>query len=155
MAYTPTHRHPGEGEELYTVDATVTVKCRAADTGGTYEVFEVDVPRGPVVPAHREPWAKAFYVLHGRMAVQAGETSYELRPGGFITVPPGMANTFEVLSPSVKFLAFSLGAGMGDFFADVDRGAARDASFAELAPQLRELTARHGVTFAEQPLVTS
>ena len=112
------------------------------------------MPGGPVVPQHREPWAKAFYVLHGRMAARAGEASYELGPGGFITVPPGTANTFEVLSPSVKFLAFSLGAGMGDFFADVGRPA-RDASFAELAPQPRELTARHGVTFAEQPLVTS
>jgi quercetin dioxygenase-like cupin family protein len=154
MAYTSTHRHPGEGEELYTADATVTVKCRAAHTGGGYEVFEVDAARGPVVPAHREPWAKAFYVLHGRMAVQAGEASYELGPGAFLTVPPGTANSFEVFSPSVKFLAFSLGTGMGDFFADVDRAAERDASLANLASQLQELAARHHVTFAGPPLVT-
>lgn len=152
MTHRTTFRTPGSGVELYTVDATVTVKCRAADTDGAYEVFEVDVPRGPVVPPHREPWAKAFYLLHGRLSVQSGGDSYELEPGAFVTVPSGTANTFTVLTPSAKFLAFSIGSGMGDFFADVDRTASRDAALNELLPVLGELTARHGVAFAGEPV---
>lgn len=44
--YPTTYCGPGEGAELYSVDAEVTVKCRAAQTGGGFEVFEVDMPRG-------------------------------------------------------------------------------------------------------------
>ncbi|WP_236594895.1 hypothetical protein [Saccharothrix sp. 6-C] len=29
----------------------------AAHTGGAYELFEVDAPRGPTVPPHATPWA--------------------------------------------------------------------------------------------------
>jgi len=151
MSYQTTYRPPGEGDELYSVDAAITVKCRAADTGGTYEVFEVDMPRGVGVPPHAEPWPKAFYVLHGRMAVRSGDQAYELGPGGFVTVPPGAANTFRVLTPAVKFLAFSLGEGMGGFFADVDRTAPRDASLEELAPLMQDVLTRHGVTFVDEP----
>lgn len=60
---------PGEGPELDTKDARITVKVGAEHTGGAYEVFEVDAPRGPSVPPHTEPWAKSFYVLHGRITV--------------------------------------------------------------------------------------
>lgn len=155
MTYQTTFRPPGSGDELYSVDAEVTVKCRAADTGGTYEVFEVDMPRGADVPPHREPWAKAFYVLHGRMAVRSGEQTYELGPGAFVTVPPGAANTFSVLTPAVKFLAFSLGEGLGNFFADVDRNAPRGASFEELAPLMQDVVARNRVEFVDEPVTAS
>lgn len=155
MSYEVTFRAAGDGPELYNVDATVTVKCRAAETGGTYELFEVDMPRGAVVPPHREPWAKAFYMLHGSMSVQAGDRTYELGPGAFVNVPPGEANTFTVHTPSVKFLAFSLADGLGNFFADIDQNASRDASFEELLPLMLEITAHNKVTFVDQPAAAS
>ncbi|UKD58250.1 MULTISPECIES: hypothetical protein [Amycolatopsis] len=69
----------GEGPELDTKDATVTVKASAADTGG-YELFEVDAPRGPAVPPHADPWAKSFYVLHGRITVCLDGELHDLAP---------------------------------------------------------------------------
>jgi quercetin dioxygenase-like cupin family protein len=147
MTYRTTYRRPGEGTEFFSFDATSTAKCLAADTGG-YEVFEVDMPRGPVIPPHSEPWPKAFYQLHGHMRVHLGERSYDLHPGGFIAVAPGTPNTIEVLSPSATFLAFSPGSGMGDFFAEVDRVASRDASPDEVMPAVRQIAARHGIAIA-------
>lgn len=148
--YPTTFCGPGEGVELYSVDAEVTVKCRAAQTGGGFEVFEVDMPRGADVPPHTEPWPKAFYVLSGRMAVRSGDETYELGPGGFVTVPPRAANTFRVLTPAVKFLAFSLGEGMGNFFADVDRTAPRGASLQELMPLMQDVVTRNDVQFVDE-----
>ena len=48
----------GEGAELTAPDAVLTVKIDAAHTGGAYEVFEVDAPRGPATPLHRTNWRR-------------------------------------------------------------------------------------------------
>jgi quercetin dioxygenase-like cupin family protein len=154
-AYDVSYRAAGDGPELYSVDATVTVKCRAAETGGGYELFEVDAPRGALVPPHTEPWPKAFYVLHGRMNVRAGDRSYDLGPGDFVTVPPGAVNTFAPQTPSVKFLTFSLGDGLGNFFADIDRSAPREGSVEDLMPVIGAVTARNHVTIVDGPQVVS
>src|SRR6266540_3304935 len=53
----------GTGAEYAAPDATVTVKVGGEHTGAQYEIFEIDAPRGPAAPPHRESWSKAFYVL--------------------------------------------------------------------------------------------
>jgi quercetin dioxygenase-like cupin family protein len=58
-----------------------TVKIDGAHTDDTYELFEVDAPRGPTKPPHREGWAKAFYVLGGRIIVQVEDEAVDLGPG--------------------------------------------------------------------------
>ena len=78
----------GEGIELNAPDAVLTVKVDAAHTGGAYEVFEVDAPRGPATPLHRTNWPKAYYVLQGRMLVQVEDEGYDLTPGASVTIPP-------------------------------------------------------------------
>ena len=134
----------GTGAELTAPDATVTVKIGGEHTGAQYELFEIDAPRGQAGPPHREAWSKAFYVLQGRILVQAGDQGYDLGPGSSITIPAGTVNTFSVLTPAAKFLAISQTDGMGRFFADLDQVDAADPE------ALRELVGRHGVTFAEQ-----
>jgi quercetin dioxygenase-like cupin family protein len=62
----------GTGVEYAAPDATVTVKIGTEHTGGQYEVFEIDAPRADAAPPHTESWSKAFYVLQGRILVQAG-----------------------------------------------------------------------------------
>ena len=85
-----------------------------------YELIEVDAPRGPATPLHRTGWAKAYYVLNGRMIVQVEDEAFHLGPGSSIAIPPGALHTFTVLSPSVKFLAISPTGAMGRFHADLD-----------------------------------
>ena len=97
----------GTGAEYVAPDATVTVKVGSEHTGAQYEIFEIDAPRGPAAPPHSESWSKAFYVLQGRILVQAGDQGYDLGPGASISIPAGTLNTFSVLTPSAKFLAVS------------------------------------------------
>lgn len=147
----PVRQRPaGVGPELNVVDASVIIKVGPEETGGRYELLEVYAARGPASPLHREPWAKAFYVLHGRMTVQVEAETYDLGPGSSISVPAGAANTFAARTPSVGFLAFSLTDGMGRFFADLHQTVPADQPLEEAVPYLLEVTDRHGVTFAAE-----
>jgi len=132
----------GEGAEYVAPDATVTVKVGSEHSGAQYEIFEIDAPRGPAAPPHSETWSKAFYVLQGRILVQAGDQGYDLGPGASISIPAGTLNTFSVLTPSAKFLAVSQTGRMGEFFADL--ATADPTDFAALG----EISSRHGVTLA-------
>ncbi len=140
---------PGEGLELDSPDAKVTVKVDAEHTDGAYELFEVDAPRGPTVPPHGTPWAKSYYVLHGRIAVFVDGEIYDMGPGSSITIPPEAMHTFTVHTPSVKFLAVSLTDAMGRFFRDVDRAVPSGTPLEEAAPLLQEVVGRHGITLQE------
>ena len=93
-------------------------------------------------------WAKAYYVLNGRMIVQVEDEGFDLGPGSAITIPPGALHTETVLSPSTKYLALGLTGAMGRFFADLDASVPHGRPIEEIAPQLQEVLARHGVTLA-------
>jgi quercetin dioxygenase-like cupin family protein len=138
----------GEGIELVAPDAVLTVKIDAKHTDDQYELFEVDAPRRPAIPPHRTGYAKAYYVLSGRMIVQVEDEGFDLGPGSSITIPPGALHTFTVLSPSTKFLVVSLTGAMGRFHADLDAAVPHDRPIEEVAPQLQEVLARHDVTVA-------
>ncbi|MGV9297485.1 cupin domain-containing protein [Amycolatopsis sp. NPDC003676] len=138
----------GEGPELDTKDAIVTVKASAADTGG-YELFEVDASRGPAVPPHADPWAKGFYVLCGRITVRLDGELHELGPGSFVHIPAGVPNTFTVRTPHAKFLVLTPDDAMGEFFREIDRTVPANALWPAAVPLLGDIAARHGVTFGE------
>ncbi|MFF5987697.1 cupin domain-containing protein [Prauserella flavalba] len=139
----------GEGAELDSPDATVTVKVGAEHTGGAYELFEIDAPRGPTVPPHRTPWLVTHYVLHGRMGVFVDGEIHDLGPGASVTIPAGTPHTFTVHTPSVRFLALSTGEAMSRFFRDVHETVPRGTPLEKAAELLGEVVARHGVTLAE------
>jgi quercetin dioxygenase-like cupin family protein len=142
------HTGAGEGAELVAPDAVLTVKIDAEHTDGQYELFEVDAPRGPATPLHKMSWAKAYYVLHGRMIVQVEDEGFDLGPGSAITIPPGALHTETVLSASSKYLAFGLTGAMGRFFADLDASVPHGRPIQEVVQQLQEVLARHDVSLA-------
>jgi quercetin dioxygenase-like cupin family protein len=148
MTHSVQYSAAGAGPELAAPDAVLTVKIDAAHTGGAYEVFEVDAPRGPATPLHRTNWAKAYYVLQGRMLVQVEDQGYELTPGASVTIPPNALHTFTVLSASTTFLAISQSGAMGRFHADLDATVPRDRPLAETMEQVSAVLARHDVTVA-------
>jgi quercetin dioxygenase-like cupin family protein len=148
MTHLVQHTAAGEGPELNAPDAVVTVKIDAGHTDDQYELFEVDAPRGPATPPHRTGWAKAYYVLTGRMIVQVEDEGFDLGPGSAITIPPGALHTETVLSPSTRYLALGLTGAMGRFLADLDAKVPRGRPIQEVAQPLREVLARHDVTLA-------
>ncbi len=138
---------PGDGTELAALGAVHTVKIGADVTGGGYELFEMDVPRGHAVPPHRHAWPEAYYVLHGRMTAHVDGEAWELAPGSSLTIPPHATHTFAALTPSVKFLALTLTDAMGRFFADLHETVPSDRPLDEVVPLVLDVTERHGVTF--------
>jgi quercetin dioxygenase-like cupin family protein len=117
-------RGPGRGPEPDSKNARITVKVGGEHTGDTYEVFEVDAPRGPAVPPHAEPWAKSFSVLHSRITVYVDGELHDLGPGAAISIPAGAVNTFTVHTAPTRCLPVSLTGGMGRYFRDVDQSPA-------------------------------
>ena len=148
MTYQVQHTAAGEGIELTAPDAVVTVKIDGEHTNDTYELFEVDAARGPTAPPHREGWAKAFYVLSGRMVVQVEDEAIDLGPGSSIAIPPGALNTFTVLSPATRFLTLSLTGAMGRFFSDLSVTVPHGRPVEEVGPLMQEVLSRHDVEVA-------
>lgn len=146
MPHLVQHSAAGDGVELTAPDAILTVKIDSAHTDDHYELFEVDAPRGPATPLHRTGWAKAYYVLQGRIIVQVEDEGFDLGPGSSITIPPGALPTFTVLSPTARFLAISITGAMGRFHTDLDATVPRGSSVEEVGQQIREVLGRHDVT---------
>jgi quercetin dioxygenase-like cupin family protein len=148
MTHLVQHTAAGEGLELTAPDAVLTIKIDAGHTDYQYELFEVDAPRRPTTPLHRTGWAKAYYVLNGRLIVQVEDEAFDLGPGSSITIPPGALHTFTVLSPTSKFLTVSLTGAMGGFFADLDATVPRGRPVEEVAEQIQQVLGRHDVSVA-------
>jgi mannose-6-phosphate isomerase-like protein (cupin superfamily) len=135
----------GEGAELRAPDAVLTVKIDAEHTDGAYELFEVDAPRGPTTPLHRTGWAKAYYVLQGRMIVQVADEGYDVGPGSSVTIPARALHTFTVLSPSATFLVVSLTGAMSRFHTDLDTTVG-SRPVEDAAADIVQVLSRHDVT---------
>jgi quercetin dioxygenase-like cupin family protein len=96
-----------------------------AETGGTFGLSLVRQPAGTATPLHvhsRE--AEAFYLLAGQLTYQAGEQTYQLRPGSFIYLPASVPHAFRVTGTSpAEFLAIVAPGGLMDLYDEVGRPA--------------------------------
>ncbi len=99
---------------------------------------------GPPLHVHREQ-DDTFFVLEGVLTVQVGDEVFDLGPGDFATVPPGVPHTFDNTQkdqPPVKVCNLMTPGGLDELFRDMTSmgEAARD-------PATRaDLMAKHGVT---------
>src|SRR5688500_7558917 len=96
MTHLVQHTPAGEGPELTAPDGVHTVKIDAAHTDDQYELFEVDAPRGPATPPHRTGWAKAYYVLYGRLLVRVEAAGFDLGSGWWSSNPPGALHSLAL-----------------------------------------------------------
>lgn len=136
----------GTGKQLHAPDATLTVIVGGEHTDDRYEIFEIVAPKMDPTPLHRTGWGKSYYVLDGSMLVQVDGENFELAPGSSIAIPARSLHTFTVLSPTVKFLVFSLTGGMGRFHADLDASVPHDRPVDEIFGDIARVLERHDVT---------
>src|SRR4051812_35680971 len=97
-----------EGEQLSVLGAAITVKTTSEETGGAYEVVVADSGRGGEIVPHRPPWAEAYFVLEGTMAVQVGRHRHDAGPGDLVTIPARALHGFSVTSDHARFLHVSM-----------------------------------------------
>ncbi len=136
----------GQGEQLDVLLDTVTVKARAGDTDGAFELYEIDGPEGSGPPPHAHPWTEAFYVLDGEIEITIGERTENVAAGVFVMIPAGTIHTFTITSPRTRFLGVSSGSGAVDFFTDLSKSVGRAASDAESLPEIVTVAKRNGLT---------
>ena len=97
-------------------------------TGGRFDfmVGSIGYLQGPPLHVHDDQ-DDTFFVLDGVLTVQVGDKIYELGPGDFASVPPGIPHTFDNTKkdqPPVKVCNLMTPGGLDAQFRDVSQAAA-------------------------------
>ena len=127
----PTTGHgidPGEGERIWIVGDTMTLKATGESTGGSLVLLEILTTPGGGPPPHIHTRQDEFwYVLEGRFEIRIGDELHRLGPGGFAYAPHGTVHNFRntAETPSRILAGFTPG-GMEGFFRESGRPATDD-----------------------------
>jgi mannose-6-phosphate isomerase-like protein (cupin superfamily) len=118
----------GEGERIWIVADTMTLKATTESADGRLALLENLTSPGGGPPPHihtRED--EFFYVLDGSFEIRIGDEVHALGPGGFAYVPRGTVHNFRNTadSPSRILVGFTPG-GMEGFFRESGRPATDD-----------------------------
>jgi quercetin dioxygenase-like cupin family protein len=118
----------GDGERIWIVGDTMTLKATGESTGGSLMLLENLTPPGAGPPPHihtRED--EFFYVLEGNFEIRIGDELHAVGPGGFAYVPRGTVHNFRNASetPSRILVGFTPG-GIEGFFRESGRPATDD-----------------------------
>jgi quercetin dioxygenase-like cupin family protein len=118
----------GEGELIWIVGDTMTLKATGSSTGGSLVLLEnLTAPGGGPPPHIHTREDEHFYVLDGTFEIRIGEEVHALGPGGFAFVPRGTVHNFRntAETPSRILVGFTPGA-MDGFFRESGRPATDD-----------------------------
>lgn len=103
---------PGDGERLWFLGTLATIKLPGEATDGRFSLIEFLFPQHASPPLHTHPQDESYFVLEGRMTIQAGDRRFELEAGGAAAVPIGVPHTFRVDSAAARVLVLSTPAGI-------------------------------------------
>ncbi len=118
----------GEGERLWIVGDTMTLKATGESTSGSLVLLENLTAPGGGPPPHVHTREDEFwYVLDGTFEIPIAEEVHALGPGGFAFAPRGTVHNFRntAETPSRILVGFAP-AGMEGFFRESGRPAADD-----------------------------
>lgn len=95
----------------------VCVKATTAQTGGGFNLFEVDCPPGFATPLHIHYAVDvAVYVLDGALTVFWGEDRKEATAGAYLFMPRGTPHGFRVTGgKAARVLYLSVPGGLDKF----------------------------------------
>ena len=115
----------GEGERIWIVGDTMTLKATGESTGGSLVVLEnLTTPGGGPPPHVHETEDEFWYVVDGTFEVHVADEVHTLGPGGFAFAPAGTVHHFRNIAdtPSRVVVGFTPG-GIEGFVAQTgDKG---------------------------------
>ena len=130
--YTPTTSGhsiaTGEGERIWIVGDTMTLKATGESTGGNLVLLEnLTAPGGGPPPHTPTREDEFFFILDGTFEIRIGDELHAVGPGGYAYVPRGTVHNFRNTAdtPSRLLVGFTP-AGMEGFFREVGRPATDD-----------------------------
>jgi mannose-6-phosphate isomerase-like protein (cupin superfamily) len=118
----------GEGERIWIVGDTMTLKATGESTGGALVLLENLTAPGGGPPPHVHTREDEFwFVLDGTFEIRIGDEVHALGPGGFAYAPRGTVHNFRntAETPSRIVVGFTP-AGMDGFFRESGRPASDD-----------------------------
>ena len=118
----------GEGERIWIVGDTMTLKATGQSTGGSLVLLEnLTAPGGGPPPHIHEEEDEFWYVLDGTFEVRVADEVHALGPGGFAFAPHGTVHNFRNTAdrPSRVLVGFTPG-GIEGFFRASGRPATDD-----------------------------
>jgi mannose-6-phosphate isomerase-like protein (cupin superfamily) len=118
----------GEGERIWIVGDTMTLKATGESTGGGLVLLENLTAPGGGPPPHVHTREDEFwYVLEGTFEIRLGDVVHTLGPGGYAYAPRGTVHNFRnVGTVASRILVGFTPAGMEGFFRDSGRAATDD-----------------------------
>lgn len=147
-AIRPFVRDPAAGATLNVLGVTHVYKATAAETGGSFSLWEAVFPPGAGAPPHthtRED--EAFFVLSGELQFEfdSGEAPRRVGPGGFIFGARHRRHAVRNFGgETARALILSApSCGLDQMFAELDAAAARGTTGIEM---VAAITARYGVS---------
>jgi len=138
-------RAGNEGQVHQVLGMRQVYKATAAETGGAYVSFEIEIPAGCGAPMHRhEIDSESFYVLAGEITFTDATGTRVAKPGDFVFLPRRGEHAFVNAGQATAraLVVASPGVEAERFFAEVD------AAFGQGPPDVAALTAiaaRHGL----------
>ena len=140
----------GEGQLAF--GSPHVFKATASNTAGRFDFIleTLDPLTGPPLHVHDEQ-DDTFYVLKGVLTVQAGDEILDLDPGDFISIPPGVAHTFDNVrngDVGVEVINVMTPGGLFPMIEDM----ARVPSSPDQFDGVKAATRRHGTTIVGPPL---
>ena len=135
----------GERPALNILGMPLRMVCEASETGGSWSLFEEDVPLGMGPPPHRHDWDEAYYLLAGEIDFEVDGQPLNLKAGDFANLPRGTVHTFKGVSetPS-RVLIFAAPAHGSDFFHELSE---KIRKLPDDGSKIPEIGARHGIHF--------
>ena len=112
--------NPADGERLRVVGDNVRVLASGDETGGAYEIFELEAPEGNGPPPHAHPWSESYLVVEGEADVFVNGSHSIAKPGCFYQIPAGTKHCYKIRTKSAKFVVVTSPAGARDFFVELD-----------------------------------
>lgn len=134
---------PADGKRLRVVGELVRILATGAETGGAYEIFELEAPEGSGPSPHAHPWAEAHVVIEGEADVYLAGAHLAASPGSFFHIPAGTMHAYRIKSKTAKFVVITSPAGASDFFNELD--AATGGSCEDMG-KVVAVAMRHGFT---------
>jgi quercetin dioxygenase-like cupin family protein len=126
----PFVRAPAAGSMLDVLGVTHIYKATAAETGGSFSLWEATFPPGAGAPPHthtRED--EAFYVLSGELLIEfEGEpVPHGVGPGGFFFGPRDRRHAIRNVGdrPARVLILSAPSVGLDQMFAELDAATAR------------------------------
>ena len=135
----------GQRKPLNILGMPLTMLCEAEETGGSWSLFEEEVPFGMGPPPHRHDWDEAYYILEGEVDFEVNGEAVKSQKGDFNYLPRNTVHGFKGASSSpARVLIFAAPAHGSDFFHELN---SEIHDLREDGAKIPEIGVRHGIHF--------